>query len=152
MKHFKISIVFFLTLVSALNSNCQGLKVVLNALNEKKVGKTISDKFKQNVSQATYLGTIQGEMGRVRFHIVKEFYKVKAAIVYHGHSRILFFNSSNHLVAQTIFDMPNELPYKIINNVLYFKTSDPTLSNFKNIYITDTLPKEINGYFVQIEK
>ena len=151
MKHFKTSIVFFLSLIIALNSNCQGLNNVLHALKEKKVGKKICGRFEQNISQATYLGAIYDKKGVLKFHVVKEFYKVKAAVVYHGHSRVLFFNSKNRLVAQTMFDMPNELPYKLIHNALYFKRLGTTLPHSTKIYISEFLPKEINGYITQNE-
>ncbi len=84
---------------------------------------------------ATYLGRVLNSGGKTKYYVVKEFYKVKAAVVYHGHSRILIFNPSKKLIAQAIVNMPNELPYRLKNNTLYFNYIEKGVSkNYKKSF------------------
>jgi hypothetical protein len=66
------------------------------------------------------LGGIYDRQGRVRYYVVAEFYRVQAAIMMHGHSRVLFLNPQRVVVAQYEFGMPEELPYKLVQNTLFF--------------------------------
>ena len=72
-------------------------------------------------SERAFLGLIKDSAGNVVFYVAKEFYTVQAALVKHGHSRILFFNRDKKLTAAYYLDDPGELPYKLIRNSLYFK-------------------------------
>lgn len=114
-------IVCCLLLLIVNKGYCQGLETVLSALKNQQIGKVVKNKFEYRTSEATYLGQILDINGKTKYYVVKEFYKVKAAVVYHGHSRMLFFNPNKNLVAQSIVDMPDELPYRLYNNFLYFK-------------------------------
>jgi hypothetical protein len=52
-----------------------------------------------------------------------ESYLVQAALFNHGHSRLLFLNAQHVPIAQYVVGMPQELPYQVRHNALYFKAS-----------------------------
>jgi hypothetical protein len=66
------------------------------------------------------LGGLYDRQGRVRYYVVAEFYRVPAALLLHGHSRVLFLNPQRVVVAQYELGMPEELPYKLVHNTLFF--------------------------------
>lgn len=68
-----------------------------------------------------YLGSVKGPTGGVLYHVMTHFYTVQAAIVLHGHSRILFFDKSWKQLGYCEVDMPDELPDKMKKNSLCFK-------------------------------
>ena len=72
-------------------------------------------------SERTFLGYIKDEKGKVIFYVCKEFYSIPAAIVQHGHSRILFFTREKRLASEYYLDDPAMLPYKLERGNLYFK-------------------------------
>ena len=142
MKHFKYftPIVLFITL--SANSFCQSLDNFNDVLKERKTGKVIRKRSGEDISERTFLGVVKNNQGKVKYYVVKEFLRVKAAVVYHGHSTILFFNNKKQLVSQSILSLPSELPFKLIKNSLYFKYSE---NGSKKIYVQDisTLPRMI---------
>jgi hypothetical protein len=66
------------------------------------------------------LGCIYDGQGRVRYYVVTHFYRVQAARMMHGHSRVLFLSPQHVVMAQYELSMPEELPYKLIRNTLFF--------------------------------
>jgi len=92
-----------------------------DVLSKQIIGKVFTKRVEQDISQRTFLGTIKNNNGKIKYYVVKEFLRIKAAVVYHAHSRILFFNPQQKLVLQSILSLPNELPFKLQNNSLYFK-------------------------------
>ena len=119
--------VFFYT-----NSFSQSLEDFNDVLAAGKIGKVVTKKVKQDISERTFMGSIRNSKGAVKYYVVKEFLRVKAAVVYHGHSRILFFDHRRKLVMEAILSMPDELPFKLKANFLYFRYSE---KNGKKIHI-----------------
>jgi len=120
MKHLKSRILLFLFVIIATDSLCQSLDNFDDVLSSKIIGKKITKKVNKDISERTYLGYIKEKNGNVMYYVVKEFLRIQAAVVYHGHSRILFFNSQKQLVVESILSMPYELPFKLKDNRLYF--------------------------------
>ena len=121
MYHSKTFVfLIFLHLVSA-TTFCQSLDCFKDVLDKQKIGKVFTKRAGKDISQRTFLGTIKNGNGKTKYYVVKEFLRIKAAVVYHGHSRILFFGPKKELVLQSILSMPYELPFKLSKNSLYFK-------------------------------
>ena len=72
---------------------CQSLDNFNDVLKEKKVGKVIRKKSGQNISERPFLGIIKNNQGKLKYYVVKEFLKVKAAIVIMGIAE--FYSSMN---------------------------------------------------------
>ena len=72
---------------------CQSRDNFNDVLKEKKVGKVIRKKSGQNISERTFLGFIKNNQGKLKYYVVKEFLKVKAAIVIMGIAE--FYSSMN---------------------------------------------------------
>jgi len=92
-----------------------------DVLNTRVKGKAIIKKVGLDISERTYLGNIKDKNGHIKFYVVKEFLRVKAAVVYHGHSSILFFTKDHVLNRRSVLSLPAELPFKLENNMLFFK-------------------------------
>jgi hypothetical protein len=58
----------------------------------------------------------------------------------HGNSWLRFFNTKGKLMGAYNIGMPNELPYKLQHNNLYFRL-DKRGGVSKTVLITDKLPK-----------
>jgi hypothetical protein len=71
-------------------------------------------------SERAFLGRVM-QSKRVIYYIAREYYSTPAAAVRHGHSRILFFKADKKLAAAYYVDGPEELPYKLSRNSLYFR-------------------------------
>ena len=134
MKHLKSQIILFLFLIIANGSRCQSLDNFNDVLTARKIGKIFTKKVKQDISERTFLGFIKEKNGNIKYYVVKKFLRIQAAIVYHGHSRILFFDPKKKLVLESILSMPYELPFKIKDNHLYFNY---TKDNKKMVYVED---------------
>lgn len=145
MTHLKSLIAIGLFLFISHQTYSQGLENVISTLKRQIIGKTYTRHFTYRISQATYLGTIKNKKGFIRFYVVKEFYKIQAANVYHGHSRIVFFDRNKKKYAETTFAMPEDLPFKVEKNALCFKYSIGGVTKIHKESITDNLPTMICG-------
>lgn len=127
---------------SSFVSFSQSLDDFNDILRAKKINKIFTIKVGQDISQRTYLGVIRNSNGQIKYYVVKEFLRIQAAIVFHGHSRILFFDKQKQLTKQSVLSSPDELPFKLKSNSLYFKYSD---NKSKKIFALNvaTLPKMI---------
>ena len=72
-------------------------------------------------SERTFLGFIRDDDKKVLYYVIKEFYTVQAAVVRHGHSRILFFGKNKRLASVYIVEGWDLLPYKLSGNCLFFR-------------------------------
>jgi len=142
MKRFMPTL--FIVLVCSISIYSQiNIDEIKNSLNNSLLGKTITKKSKDGtISEITFLGIVKNSYGETIYYIVKAFYKIPAARVYHGQSRIFFFDINKNYFGGYWVDMPQQLPYKLENNILYFRCE-----NLKNklqtsqIQIGKTLPK-----------
>jgi hypothetical protein len=69
-----------------------------------------------------YLGDIQID-GKI-FYVLTSFKRIQAALVKHGHSIIYILDSKKRIVMEYELGLPEELPFKIENNSLYFHYKD----------------------------
>jgi hypothetical protein len=72
-------------------------------------------------SERTFLGLIKDSKGKAVFYVAKEFYTVQVALVRHGHTRIVFFDNQKKMIACYYLGLPEDLPYKLVSNSLFFK-------------------------------
>ncbi|HTB53138.1 MAG TPA: hypothetical protein VK718_10240 [Ferruginibacter sp.] len=133
-----LTCIFFFFIVCEI-AHSQSLEDFNDVLISLKIGKTVTKKSGKDISQRTYIGTITDSMGISKYFVVKEFLKVQAAIVYHGNSRILFFDRKNKLVATYNLNLPCELPYKLYQNTLYFHYCDD-INKINKVEISVKLP------------
>lgn len=110
---------------------------------EKNIGKEIFQKTENGDTRSTYLGKITDKNKRNRFYVVKEFSRIKAAMVYHGNSWLIFYSPNKKFKARYHFSMPNELPFKLNNNTLYFYDTDEKPVKVLTLKINSQLPKQI---------
>ncbi len=91
-------------------------------------------------SEATYLGSFshQGE----RFHVIKEFFKVQAAISIHGHS-FVFILSQGRIIKTFEFNSPDELPNR--SNSFYCYFNRERISLIENNQIIDVICTSKSG-------
>lgn len=108
---------------------------------KKNIGKTIHQSGQGWKSESTYLGKITDQKGRLRFYVVKVFTKIKAAIVYHGTSKLIFYNSSKNFYAFYQFSMPGELPFKLQSNCFYFHNNESKPAETTTFKIACQLPR-----------
>ena len=93
--------------------------------------------------QINYLGPIKKSNGDTLYYVFGIFTGVQAAITIHGHSNIVYLNRKYKEVKSYDIGMPENLPYKLNNNTLYFKYVDETTKKkhiFKN-KVGTILPK-----------
>ncbi|RLJ80735.1 hypothetical protein BCL90_1534 [Pedobacter alluvionis] len=110
---------------------------------EKNIGKEIFQKTENGDTRSTYLGKITDKNQKNRFYVVKEFSRIKAAMVYHGNSWLIFYSPNKKFKARYHFDMPNELPFKLTTNTLYFYDTDEKPVKVLAFKINSRLPKQI---------
>ena len=93
---------------------------------------------KQNIKEENleetivYLGDIQVN-GKL-FYILTSFRRTQAALVKHGHSTIYILDSKKRIVKEYELGLPEELPFKVENNILYFHYKD-SKTNKRKTYI-----------------
>lgn len=132
-----------------------GLSLSLNAFGQSEYSRYIvADSLKKthvvkhkDGGDATinYLGVIKKSNGDTLYYVLTDFTRIQAAIVMHGHSTVIFLNKNLKKVKSYELSLPEELPYKLISNTLYFKYNDKT-TNKKQVFknkIGTTIPKMI---------
>jgi len=87
----------------------------------------------------TYLGDIQLD-GKL-YYVLTSFRSIQAALVKHGHSTIYILDSKKRIVKEYELGLPEELPFKIESNKLYFHYKDSKTKKRK-IYI-NKIEKEL---------
>jgi len=131
------AIILLLLLSSTL---CFAQNVILI---EKNIRKEIFQKTENGDTRSTYLGKITDKNQRNLFYVVKEFSRIKAAMVYYGNSWLIFYSPNKKFKARYHFSMPNELPFKLNNNTLYFYDTDEKPVKVSTLKINSQLPKQI---------
>lgn len=95
--------------------------------------------------EITYLGTINDNRDVILYHVLTVFRTVQAAIVVHGHSNIIYLDKDKNIARQYEVGGPEDLPFKLEKNALYFHLPDSN-KNHNKTYIFEvgtTLPKVI---------
>ena len=67
-----------------------------------------------------YLGKLELP-NKNNYYVITQFYTVQAALVKHGHSRIIFLDNDKKTIKIYVLDMRNQLPLSIVRNALIFK-------------------------------
>jgi len=118
-------------------------KYSLNAiLSIKAINKTFVSKSKDDTTWRTYLGSIKDDKHRTIYYIIKEFNKIQAAVTWHGHSNVYFFNAYKKVVARVDVGLPENLPVQLENNTIYFP-DDKNTGQVSGVKISRSLPKAI---------
>lgn len=87
-----------------------------NDINQKQTIKTEYGK-----EEIVYLGPINDENGKIMSYILTLYGEVQAAIQIHGHSQVIFINPDLVQKKEYYLNMPEELPFKLEGNTLYFE-------------------------------
>lgn len=138
MKSFYILILTILFAIKLVGQSEYSKYIVADSLKKAQLIKTKTGDEKIN-----YLGVIKKTTGDTLYYIVTVFSRVKAAQVMHGHSNIIYIGKDLKEKKRYDIGLPEELPYKLDNNTLYFKYVDET-TNKKKIFknkVGTTLPK-----------
>lgn len=115
MKAIIIIILVFLSFLANGQVNDYSRYVNDQLINKKQLVKTHDDKEK-----IIYLGKIKNSEGKVLFYILAIYSEVQAALVIHGHSNVLYLGKDKVIKRQFELGIPDELPFKLENNILYF--------------------------------
>lgn len=137
------SILLLIAIVASTISCLGQINTFSDILAKPVVNKTLIKKDTAIESKRTFLGVIKDSKRRTVFYVAKEFYTVRAAIVRHGHSRIIFFDRQKKLIASYWID--SQLPYSLVDNTLYFKyeNSNSTKKLVYKEHIGPILPDHI---------
>ncbi len=100
---------------------------------------------KYGKEEIMYLGDIVDNNGNALSHVLNLYSEVQAAIKIHRHSNIIFIHSNKNLIKRFDVGTPDELPYKLENNNLFFHYIDTETNKEKTFIDTigTTLPKII---------
>ena len=102
-----------------------------------RINKKQKNKTKYGKEEIVYLGEIKDNNGNPISHVLSIYGEVKAAIEVHGHSEIIFINNNLKQKKEYYLNDPEELPFKLENNNLYFHYKDEETAK-ESIYI-DTI-------------
>ncbi|MEO6831223.1 MAG: hypothetical protein ABI378_03130 [Chitinophagaceae bacterium] len=140
MKAIKLIVVFVLNLIcSRLGAQSNYSKYI----STNSVGRTHYSKGKYGDSRIIYLGAIKTLADDTVFYIFTEFARLQAANVTHGHSMIYYYGKNRREKKRFDVNMPYELPYKLKNNVLYFKYTETKQTKIFKNNVGTTIPKEL---------
>jgi hypothetical protein len=110
-----------------------------------KINKKQTHKYGKDVDSIVYLGVIKDNDGTTIYHVISNFRLVQAAIQKHGHSEIVFLDKNLKVKRGYELSMPEDLPFKLEDNVLYFYYID-NQTKTKQVFKTNIsrdLPKLI---------
>lgn len=116
----------------------QDFRPILDSLD---AGKAYAEKSADFKTKITCLGIIHNSRNDTLFYVLTENYNVKAAIQWHGHSRIVFLGKNKKIKGFYSLNSPEELPYKLAGNTLFFKGK--TTGTVVKQKISGTLPDVI---------
>jgi hypothetical protein len=129
---------FILLLVANITAiNAQSINYH-KLIKSNKPGFKIIHQLKNESSNCEYLGAVKSPTGRPIYHVINQFTRLKAAITFHGNSRLLFFDEKEKLKYAYNMGMPDELPYKLLDNKLYFKSAR---AKTDTVVLNSKLPK-----------
>ena len=92
--------------------------------------KTNKVKNHQGYEEINYLGVIKKTSGDTLYYVFAVFGKVTGG---HGHSNIIYLNKKLKEIKSYDASVPEQLPYKLLNNILYFKYVDEK-TNQKKVF------------------
>jgi hypothetical protein len=115
-------------MLSSYSDSTEFAKYVVTKLKSKK------QNIKEENSEETivYLGEIQVN-GKL-FYVLTSFRRIQSALIKHGHSTIYILDSIKRIVKNYELGLPEELPFMIKNNSLYFHYKD-SKTNKRKTYI-----------------
>ena len=122
MKSFYILIVIILFTCKLVGQSEYSKYIVADSLK-----KTQLVKNKTGDKKINYLGVIKKANGDTLSYIVTVFSRVKAAVVMHGHSNIIYLNKKLKEIKNYDVGSPDHLPFKLKDNTLFFKYLVPSL-------------------------
>lgn len=117
MLNMKNYILLFYLLITAFLS--YGQKYDFEFISTLKVNETKVIKSKEQRDKITFLGNIKNKNGKFLYHIVKLYSFVYGSS--HGFSIIYYLGNDYVELNHYEIGNPNELPYKLAKNKLYFK-------------------------------
>ena len=111
----------FITILVTLFFDVNGqVKDYSKYIKDELINKKQFMKSSDNKEEIIYLGKIKNSKGKVLNYVLAIYSEVQAAIIIHGHSNVLFLDKKKVIKKQFDLDLPNELPFRLKNNTLYF--------------------------------
>lgn len=86
---------------------------------------------KDGKEEITFIGTIKDKNEHVLFYILTMYSEVQAAIQVHGNSKIIYLDANKKLTKQYSLGGPEEFPFKLEKNALFFRYMDTTTNENK---------------------
>lgn len=117
MKYFILYFLFFMYSNYLFSQNKKTFYEVVEK------GKVLKSN-KKNKKELTFLGSIRDSSDNILYYVVTNIEIVKAFKVSHGHIIVFFLDSKYNVVRRFELGHPNEMPYKLEANVLYFYCED----------------------------
>jgi hypothetical protein len=104
-------------------------------------GKVYTTSSFYDTTRQTYLGILRGRQKDEKIYVIREFRKTRAALNWHGHSTIYFFDLKKKCIAFVYLGMPDNLPYKLDHNIFYFKFIEDGITKTYQMKMEIPLPK-----------
>lgn len=67
-----------------------------------------------------YLGSLKDVGNGEIYHVIRDFWTIQLAMNVKGHSDLIFIRESNHFTAVYDLEIPDDLPFQISENALFF--------------------------------
>ena len=122
-----ISLTFYLSSIGQIKNYSK-------FINDHLINKKQTLKSKDDKEDIIYLGKIKDKHGKVLFYVLTIFSQVQAAIVIHGHSNVIYLDTTKVVKRQFELGTPDDLPFKLKNNHLYFYYLNPVTKK-KKLYV-----------------
>jgi len=111
-------IILFISVFSTISSGQTDYsKFVKTGKKSKKQFVKTKDRDTENI---IYLGDIKNKNGLTIYFVLSSFSVTQAAIQKHGHSNVIFLDSAKTFKKEYEIGLPEELPFKLQNNTLFF--------------------------------
>jgi hypothetical protein len=125
MKAFKLLLFSYFLVLESLAG--QVPKDYKKTILDNKINKTVTTKNNEIERDVTFLGIVNTSNGAMRYYVIKEFFTIRAANTWHGHSSVYFIDIKFKKTIKYDLAMPENLPYKLIDDKLLFKYKDGLL-------------------------
>ena len=118
MKPLRIQLIIFLAVTIPIHAFSQKLDDFTEILTKQKLTVPFVKRYKNDISERKCIGLILDSKRSLKYYVVNE---IRETINNRReNSRILFFSAQKIIVAEVKLSMPNELPFYLKDNTLYF--------------------------------
>ena len=139
MKNIILQLIFIMTFFNCYSQTKE--RDYSKFINQYRVYEPRTIKRKNTTEKIVYLGELK--LKDSLYYLITSFKTVKAALVDHGHSTVYILDSNKKNIKTYLLDAPEQIPFKLEDNSLYFNYLDEmTKTNKVFIYkIEDKIPE-----------